>query len=230
MWKAVDNPLAGLTGGRPCSRTEGLVTKLVVFRESHKDGDYHFHVAVQLRQSRAFAAAKRTLRERDMLAAHFSSSHTQFWSAVRYGYIPTASKPVVDNAPLSWSETGGWGALDLLDESQRPWAAELWKKRREDWRSKSVIGEVGRTPLDLKQGFCVGQHAAFFGALTGFGEGGRSRACQETAALLQAGLDSHHPGQRPDVQGSTSGLCSRKWNRGDAAVCAQQPEKTKGDP
>ena len=51
--------------------------------------------------------------------------------AVRYGFIPTAAKPVVDDAPLSWCETGGWGALDLFAESQRAWTADLWNKRRE---------------------------------------------------------------------------------------------------
>ena len=48
VWKAFDNPIQG--PGRPCSRAQGLVTKLVVFREFHQDGDYHFHVAVLLRQ------------------------------------------------------------------------------------------------------------------------------------------------------------------------------------
>ncbi|CAE7703604.1 unnamed protein product, partial [Symbiodinium sp. KB8] len=87
VWKAFDNPVQGPS--RPCARAQGLVTKLVVFREFHQDGDYHFHVAVLLRQPRTFAAAKKTLRERDRLAARFACSHTQFWSAVRYGFLWT---------------------------------------------------------------------------------------------------------------------------------------------
>ena len=131
VWKAFDEPLA--TGrGRPPAATE-LVRKLVVFREERSDGMHHFHVAVLLRQSRSFVAAKRTLRQRDHLAAHFSASHTGFWSAVRYGHIPTAKKPEVDANPLSWSESGGWGALDLFAESQRPWMADVWKRRHEDY-------------------------------------------------------------------------------------------------
>ena len=132
VWKAFDNPVPAGAGrrGRPCTRTEGLVSKLVVFREQHEDGDYHFHVAVLLRQPRTFASAKRTLRVRDGLVAHFSSSHTQFWSAVRYGYTPTAKKPLVDSEPLSWGPEG-WNSLDLYEESQQPWTAEIWKRRRE---------------------------------------------------------------------------------------------------
>ena len=130
VWKAFDEPLAA-GRGRPPTATE-LVRKIAVFREEHADGMHHFHVAVLLRQSRSFVAAKRTLRERDHLAAHFSASHTGFWSAVRYGHIPTAKKPEVDATPLSWSEDGGWGALDLFAESQRPWMAHVWKRRHED--------------------------------------------------------------------------------------------------
>ncbi|CAE7343110.1 unnamed protein product, partial [Symbiodinium microadriaticum] len=129
VWKAFDEPLAA-GRGRPPTATE-LVRKIAVFREEHADGMHHFHVAVLLRQSRSFVAAKRTLRERDHLAAHFSASHTGFWSAVRYGHIPTAKKPEVDATPLSWSEDGGWGALDLFAESQRPWMAHVWKRRHE---------------------------------------------------------------------------------------------------
>ncbi len=132
VWKAFDNPVPAGAGrrGRPCTRTEGLLSKLVVFREQHEDGDYHFHVAVLLRQPRTFASAKRTLRVRDGLVAHFSSSHTQFWSAVRYGYTPSAKKLTVDPEPLSWGPEG-WNSLDLYEESQQPWTAEIWKRRRE---------------------------------------------------------------------------------------------------
>ena len=117
VWKAFDEPLGSGYGRPPASGA--LVRKMVVFREQHADGAWHFHVAVLLRQSRTFVTAKRTLSGRNRLAAHFSTSHTGFWSAVRYGYMPTASK--VDSSPLSWSEEGGWDSLDLFAESQRPW-------------------------------------------------------------------------------------------------------------
>lgn len=131
--RAFDEPVHVPGPGRPrCQEKQDLVRKLVVFQESHADGSKHFHVAVQLQQSRTFSVAKRTLRSRDHLAAHFSSSHRQFWSAVRYGHIPTLSKPVVDPHPISWCKGQGWNTLDLFAESQRPWTAHMWKRRREE--------------------------------------------------------------------------------------------------
>ena len=87
---AFDNPVYPPgTGGQRRSKADGLVQKLVVFQEEHSDGSKHFHIAVKLNRARKWTTAKYTLRERDHLACHFSSNHTQFWSAVRYGYIPT---------------------------------------------------------------------------------------------------------------------------------------------
>ncbi|CAJ1423962.1 unnamed protein product [Effrenium voratum] len=130
--QAFDDPMIPpASAGRPRTRTEPMVNKLVVFQEAHADGSKHFHVAVQLAQPRTWATAKHTLRARNHLACHFSSTHTQFWSAVRYGYIATLSKPDVDLNPVSWSQSLGWDALDLFAESQRPWNAEIWKRRRE---------------------------------------------------------------------------------------------------
>eukprot|EP00438_Fugacium_kawagutii_P004356 Skav207893 [mRNA] locus=scaffold664:850568:852286:+ [translate_table: standard] len=131
--RAFDEPLHAPGPGRPRSQEkQDLVRKLVAFEETHADGSKHFHVAVQLQQSRTFAVAKRTLRSRDHLAAHFSGSHRQFWSAVRYGHVPTLSKPVVDAHPISWCKEHGWNALDLFAEAQRPWTANMWKRRREE--------------------------------------------------------------------------------------------------
>lgn len=135
---AFDDPVAvAVQGGRPRSRTEPMVNKLVVFQEAHADDSKHFHVAVQLAQPRTWGAAKHTLRVRDYLACHFSSTHSQFWSAVRYGYVPTLSKPSVDEQPLSWSQLSGWNALDLFAQSQRPWNADIWKRRREEAERKA---------------------------------------------------------------------------------------------
>ena len=125
---AFDQPLRGT---KPRADDEPVVTKLVVYQEGHQDGSKHFHVAVRLTKSLTWGLAKRTLRTRDHVAAHFSSTHTQFWSAVRYGYMPTLAKPEVDAEPLSWSCNGGWGSLDLFAESQRPWNADIWMRRSE---------------------------------------------------------------------------------------------------
>eukprot|EP00438_Fugacium_kawagutii_P003219 Skav200447 [mRNA] locus=scaffold1922:147746:149470:+ [translate_table: standard] len=138
--------------GQRRSKTESIVKNLVVFQEAHSDGSKHFHIAVQLTQTRTWNPVKYTLRTRDHLACHFSSSHTQFWSAVRYGHIPTCSKPVVDESPLSWSASGGWGSLDLFAESQRPWNADIWKRRREEAEKASEASKAKKprfNKLDL---------------------------------------------------------------------------------
>ena len=154
-----DDPVATL--GRPRTQAVGgVVQKMVVFQEAHADGDKHFHVAVQLQKSRSFAPAKTTLRTRDHLAAHFSSEHTQFWSAVRYGYMPTLAKPVVDSSPVSWCRDSGFDSPDLFAESQRPWNAILWKCWREevekvaqqgDGAKKAKFNKLDLTALILSQ-------------------------------------------------------------------------------
>ena len=127
---AFDNPVTLPTGGRPRSREGSSVKKLVVFREQHATGEVHYHVAILLHTMRNFMPAKLALRQRHKLAAHFSCSHTQFWSAVRYGYVGTIKKPEVDKEPFSWSADGK--KFDLYEASQRPWTARMWKRRREE--------------------------------------------------------------------------------------------------
>jgi hypothetical protein len=80
-------------GGRRRQSEEPMVSKIVVFKEEHEDGDFHFHIVIVLKGARSWKPAKRTLRIRDQVACHFSCSHTQAWSAIRYGHIPTINKP-----------------------------------------------------------------------------------------------------------------------------------------
>ena len=108
---------------------EGSVAKLVVFQEQHGDGDMHFHVAVRLVSQLRFAAVKAKLLEKHKLASHFSCSRTQWWSAVRYGAMPSEKKPEVDTSPWVWTCSGD--DLDLYAESQEPFCARAWKRRRE---------------------------------------------------------------------------------------------------
>ena len=56
---ALDFPMAGAHGGRPRARTDGVVDKLVAFRELHADGTPHFHVAVKLCQATRWPTAGR---------------------------------------------------------------------------------------------------------------------------------------------------------------------------
>lgn len=123
---AVAHPAAALhsAGGRP--RTKVLsVVKLVVFLEQ----PLHFHVALRLSAESRFLPLKDALRQRSGFASHWSSTHTLFWSAVRYGVMATTRKPEVDGAPLVFTQSGQ--PLNLFEESQEPWNANAQKRRRE---------------------------------------------------------------------------------------------------
>jgi len=147
---AWENPLpADARGGRPRSRQGAIVTKAVVFQEVHADGAVHFHAAVLLADVMRWHAAKRVLTERHHLASHFSSSHTQWWSAVRYGCFPTEKKTSVDAEPLQWAADGV--AFNLFEDSQQPWCAQAWRGRREKRdREAAATGKAPRfTKLDF---------------------------------------------------------------------------------
>ena len=61
---------------------------MTVFRERHVAGPYHFHVALKASRSFRFAPYKRALHVGHGLATHWSCTHTGYWSAVRYGFMP----------------------------------------------------------------------------------------------------------------------------------------------
>jgi hypothetical protein len=170
---AVAHPLQDSSqGGRP--RTKTLeVLKLVVFLEE----PLHFHVALKLNSLSRFLPLKAALRQRSGLASHWSTSHTQWWSVVRYGVFTTEHKLAVDQTPLVWLKT--FGALqpvqagqgpchdycvtgnsktcvNLYEESQEPFNAASWTKRRQKVEAMAA-GEAGGkkakvakfTPLDF---------------------------------------------------------------------------------
>ena len=134
---AFDNPMTTPSGGAPRTRDAGIVDKIVVFREAHSSGEIHFHVAVKFKgkESRVWCPAKRTLRSRHNMPSHFSCTH-QWWSAVRYGHVPSPKKPTVDPDPLVWTHDGR--TIDLYAESQEPWLARAWKARREAHECESA--------------------------------------------------------------------------------------------
>ena len=145
---SLSNPLTVGHGGRPRG-DEPRVVALVVFLEEHKDGSIHFHAAIKLAVPTRFVAVKRTLRERHNLPSHWSCTHTQFWSAVRYGFIPSPRKPAVDPTPFQWTKDGQ--VLDLFAVSQEPYQAEMWRRRREsrDKEAAKCDDKVKFTKMDL---------------------------------------------------------------------------------
>jgi hypothetical protein len=123
---AVANPadMLGPAGGRPRSIALSVV-KLVVFLEM----PLHFHVALKLSAQSRFLPLKLALRQRGGFATHWSTTHSLFWSAVRYGHTASLRKPAVDASPLVWTQSGA--GLNLFEESQEPWNANAVKRRRE---------------------------------------------------------------------------------------------------
>ena len=124
-----EQPVPTAAGGRPRQRQGPLVRKLVAFRETHSDGSHHFHVAVLLFDACRWVAAKRTLRLRHSLAGHFSCTHREWWSVLRYGVFPSEHKPHVDQDYLVWFAEGE--TCDVFAESQQPYNSKAWRGRRE---------------------------------------------------------------------------------------------------
>lgn len=132
MLDACRNPLqpaAGAAGRHAASSPD--VDMMWVFLEEHLDGSKHFHVAVKLDLQYRFINIKRALRVRHGLASHWSATHTQWWSAVRYCAHESPKKPMaqLDASPLPYAKTRR--EMDRFEQSQEPFNAEAWRKRRE---------------------------------------------------------------------------------------------------
>ena len=126
---AIQNPHNTGRGGRPQqSDAKACLLKLVVVLEEPR----HFHVAVKLSKRVVFMPFKMALRMRSGFASHWSTSHREFYSAVRYLTHATDHKPEIDKEPLRWTSTDPTGQdLDLYEESQQPFCANAFRKRRE---------------------------------------------------------------------------------------------------
>ena len=99
---ALDNPIDdAVAGGRLVSERLSLIKKIVVFREIVHE--VHFHIAIKVTDPVRFAGAKRALQQRHKLPSHWSCTHTQFFSTVRYGVMPSQHKPCVDDDPYAWT-------------------------------------------------------------------------------------------------------------------------------
>jgi hypothetical protein len=121
---ALAHPEDNNNGGRPREPVEPV--KLVVFLEI----PWHFHVALKLRQKIAFLPFKKALRSRSRLASHWSTSHRDWWSALRYGCFTSDKKLAVDGEPLCWTHDGT--AIDMFHECNEHYSAAAHKKRREE--------------------------------------------------------------------------------------------------
>ena len=130
-------------GGRPPSRAPELDVYLGV-KEPHTDPEHeHHHVALKFyKQKHRFMPFKLAMRRRHGIATHWSTSHTQLWSAVRYLHIPTNRKRRVDRKPEVWTRDGR--TLNLYEMSQQPFQASAWKADRERRASEPLHEKTGK--------------------------------------------------------------------------------------
>ena len=126
---AFNNPERGTRGGRPRERETNLVRKVVVVSELHGDGTPHLHAAVSLKEGSRWAAVARALRSRHQLAVHFSLTHREWWSALRYLTHTTKKKLEVDGDRAVWLAPGE--SFNAFEESQEPFNARSWRAKRE---------------------------------------------------------------------------------------------------
>ena len=121
-------PAAGSQGGRP--RTRALeVDFLLTVQEKHRDGKVHYHQVVRLSHETRFLPLKTALRQRSKLASHWSTSHTELWSAVRYVTRTTDKKKQVDRSRDVWTKDGS--EPNLYEMGNEGWCAKIHKRRRE---------------------------------------------------------------------------------------------------
>ena len=127
--------------------------------ERHADGSVHFHLVVRLTEKKRLKLAKQSLQESRKLPSHWSCTHTQLWSALRYVYVATPKKPDVDTHLLQWTCDGR--VLDLDEKSKVPFVAVAWRRRRETLEATARV-EGKKAPAFTKLDFhCVGDLQAF---------------------------------------------------------------------
>ena len=111
-------------------------------------------MGVLLSVALGFLTAKRALLSRHGLVSHWSSTHSEWWSVVRCGYVATTPQKkepqaALDPRQLTWSKPGV--QFDLFKGSQ-PLYAGAWRARREK-RELNAAGDDAPckyTKLDLQ--------------------------------------------------------------------------------
>ena len=120
-------------GGRPPTRTLDL--EVYVGVKEGEPEEQHHHAALKLFEAQhRFLPFKLAMRWRHQIATHWSTSHTQLWSAVRYVHCTTTHKRVVDRKPELWARDGR--KLNLHAISQEPFQARAWNQHRESMMSE----------------------------------------------------------------------------------------------
>ena len=147
---AIANPMyEHKRGGRPPTRKLELDVYVGVMEGNL--GEKHHHAALKLFEgNHRFLPFKLAMRRRHGIATHWSTSHTQLWSTVRYLHCTTEHKPVVDRKPEVWTRDGR--TLNLNHVSMEPFQAPAWNQRRENKMSEPFARKPkkdGFTKLDF---------------------------------------------------------------------------------
>ena len=64
--------------------TETPVVQWACCLEQHRNGGYHFHIAVKLQRCKRWLPSKSYLTQQHSISVHFSSSHDNYYSAWKY--------------------------------------------------------------------------------------------------------------------------------------------------
>ena len=135
-WMSFSNPVHASRGNQTWGSNLSLES-FVVFRERHaprlgeRAGPCHWHIALRASSCFRFCAYKRASSVNRNLASHWSCTHDGYWSAVRYGYVPTPKKPQgeLDPNPYKWSREGHHPPL--CEVCHEPTTATALARRRE---------------------------------------------------------------------------------------------------
>ena len=132
LFDSISNPIyEQKRGGRPPSLTAKLDVYVGV-KEPHKlrpQTQHHHAVLKFLKSKHRFLPFKLAMRRRHAIATHWSTSHKQLWSAVRYVHCTRLGKETVDRKPLVWTQDDQ--KLNLHDEANEPFQAAAWNRKRE---------------------------------------------------------------------------------------------------
>ena len=123
---------ASANGGPPA-----LLNAMVVFRERHApaagetQGPVHWHIALRAGETFRFLPYKKALLYHHGVSSHWSTTHMGYWSAVRYGVMPSPKKPqeALDGTPWPWARVGGHPPL--FEVCQQPNTSSAMQERRE---------------------------------------------------------------------------------------------------
>ena len=103
---------------------EAHVLQWACCRELHRDGGYHFHMCIKLNKIKRWLAIKQLIHEEHDIVVHFSSTHTDYYSAWNY-------------VQKDWDFVQSEGHPDLLSAGvpRTTRALEVRRRRRGDGNS-----------------------------------------------------------------------------------------------